>query len=67
MDNSNWLSLALIFIFGAASPGPSLLVIINITHQSGELSGMFGSFGHRLGIFIYAFAAVAQISVAAQV
>ena len=67
MDNSSWLSLALIFIVGAASPGPSLLVIINITRQSGKLAGIFGSLGHGIGIFIYAFAAATGIAILAQV
>ena len=67
MDNSSWLSLALIFIMGAVSPGPSLVVIINITRQSGKLSGIFGSLGHGIGIFIYAFAAATGIAILAQV
>lgn len=67
MDNSSWLSLALIFVAGAALPGPSLLVIINITRQSGKLSGIFGSLGHGVGIFIYAFAAATGIAILAQI
>ena len=67
MDNSSWLSLALMFFVGAASPGPSLLVIINITRQSGKLSGMFGSLGHGIGICIYAFVAATGIAILAQV
>ena len=66
MGNSAWLSLALVFIVGAASPGPSLLVIIYITRQSGKLSGMAGAFGHGIGIFIYAFAAATGIAILAQ-
>ena len=65
MDNSSWLSLALIFIVGAASPGPSLFVIVNITRQSGKLAGMFGSLGHGIGICIYAFAAATGIAILA--
>ena len=67
MDNESWLSLALIFIVGAVSPGPSLLVIINITRKSGKLAGIFGSLGHGIGIFIYAFAAATGIAILAQV
>ena len=66
MDNSSWLSLALIFIMGAASPGPSLVVIINITRASGKMSGIFGSLEHGIGIFIYAFTAATGIAILAQ-
>ena len=50
----DWLSLAAICILGAFSPGPSLMVILSITASNGRKAGFFSSFGHGLGVFIYA-------------
>ena len=66
MDIYSWLSLGLICFLGAASPGPSLLVIFKITNQLGKVAGIFSSLGHGLGIFIYAFAAATGIAFLSQ-
>ena len=49
-----WLSIALICVAGATTPGPSVLVIIYINNTRGFLSGIIASLAHGLGIFIYA-------------
>ena len=66
MDIYSWLSLSLICFLGAASPGPSLLVIFKITNQLGQIAGIFSSLGHGLGIFIYAFTAATGIAFLSQ-
>ena len=47
-----WLSIALICVAGAITPGPSVLVIIYINNTRGFLSGIIASLAHGLGIFI---------------
>ena len=60
---SDWLSLILICILGAFSPGPSLIVIINCTLKHGRTSGIFASIGHGLGVFFYAFVSVLGLAI----
>ena len=57
-----WLSIALICIAGATTPGPSILVIIYINNTRGFLSGIIASLAHGLGIFIYALISIYTIS-----
>ena len=57
MEQDQWLSLAMICLAGAVSPGPSLLVILDATRRGGRPAGMLAAIGHGLGIFIYAFGA----------
>lgn len=57
MGLDQWLSLTMICLAGAVSPGPSLLVILDVTRRGGRPAGMLAAIGHGLGIFIYAFAA----------
>ena len=57
MELDQWLSLAMICLAGAVSPGPSLLVILDATRRGGHPAGMLAAIGHGLGIFIYAFGA----------
>jgi threonine/homoserine/homoserine lactone efflux protein len=57
MELDQWLSLAMICLAGAVSPGPSLLVILDATRRGGRPAGMLAAIGHGLGIFIYAFGA----------
>ena len=51
---NEWVSLTIICILGAFSPGPSLLVILSLTSSEGRKAGYIASFGHGAGIFIYA-------------
>jgi len=62
MTISDWLSLTLVCILGATSPGPSLAVILAITRSGGRGSGLAASIGHGLGIFVYALAAATSLS-----
>lgn len=62
MSVADWLSLSLIFILGASSPGPSLIVILASTRSNGRKAGIMASIGHGLGIFIYAFSVAASLS-----
>ena len=57
-----WLSIALICVAGATTPGPSVLVIIYINNTRGFLSGIIASLAHGLGIFIYALISIYTIS-----
>ena len=57
-----WLSIALICVAGATTPGPSVLVIIYINNTRGFLSGIIASIAHGLGIFIYALISIYTIS-----
>ena len=57
-----WLSIALICVAGATTPGPSVLVIIYINNSRGFLSGIIASLAHGLGIFIYALISIFTLS-----
>ena len=62
MSVSDWLSLTLVCILGAASPGPSLAVILSVVQTGGRAGGLAAAIGHGLGIFLYAFAAASSLS-----
>ena len=62
MSASDWLSLALICILGASSPGPSLVVVLAISRLQGRRGGYAAAVGHGLGIFLYASLAAASLS-----
>ena len=62
MSIYEWLSIALICVAGATTPGPSVLVIIYINNTRGFLSGIIASLAHGLGIFIYALISIYTIS-----
>ena len=62
MNLSDWISLAVLCVLGAASPGPSLAVILAIVQLSGRRGGMAAAVGHGLGIFLYAMIASAGLS-----
>jgi threonine/homoserine/homoserine lactone efflux protein len=62
MSVSDWLSLTLVCILGAASPGPSLAVILSAVQTGGRAGGLAAAIGHGLGIFLYAFVAATSLS-----
>ena len=62
MNASDWLSLALICILGAASPGPSLAVVLAVSRLNGRKGGCVAAIGHGLGVFFYALIAAASLS-----
>tara|TARA_B100000003_G_scaffold181460_1_gene173281 strand:- start:95 stop:703 length:609 start_codon:yes stop_codon:yes gene_type:complete len=52
---SDWLSISIVCLIGAMSPGPSLLIVSYQTTSFGLKNGVVFSFSHGLGIFLYAF------------
>ena len=62
MSISDWLSLTLVCIFGAVSPGPSLAVILSATQTDGRAGGLIAAIGHGLGVFVYALVAATSLS-----
>lgn len=62
MHASDWLSLTLICILGATSPGPSLAVVLVATRLRGRRGGCAAALGHGIGLFLYALMAAASVS-----
>lgn len=63
MSVHDWLSLGLICVLGAFSPGPSLMVILGVTASEGRKKGFVASFGHGLGVFFYALLSATGLSI----
>ena len=62
MSIYDWLTISLICLAGATTPGPSLLVIVYINNRGGIISGIIASIAHGIGIFIYALISIYAIS-----
>ena len=62
MSAFDWFSLALICILGAASPGPSLAVVLAVSRLHGRKGGHAAAIGHGLGVFFYALIAATSLS-----
>ena len=58
MDLADWLTLAAVCWLGAASPGPSLAVVVKHTMAGGRSSGMVVAWCHACGVGAYAVATV---------
>ena len=54
MEFHLWLSLALICVMGALSPGPSLAVVVKNTLFGGASQGYATAISHGLGVALYA-------------
>ena len=54
MALADWYILALVCLAGAASPGPSWILLINSVLKYGYKAGIAFGIAHGLGIFIYA-------------
>ena len=63
MSIYEWLTITLICLAGATTPGPSILLIIYINNTKGFVSGVIASIAHGLGIFIYALISIYTISI----
>ena len=57
-DEVAWLLLALTLFAGAASPGPSLALVIRHTLSAGRGAGLSVAVAHGLGVWLYALAVV---------
>ena len=62
METDSWLAIAAVCTAGAASPGPSLAVVVKNTVRGGRVEGVLTGLGHGIGVGIYAFGAVVGIS-----
>ena len=62
MSFFDWLSIALICLIGAASPGPSLLIISYQATSFSFKSAIICSIAHGFGIFVYAFVTALGVS-----
>ena len=61
MDALAWeviLAAGVVFVLGATSPGPSLMVVLRNTMIGGRRQGVMCALGHGLGFGIYAGMAV---------
>ncbi len=54
MALADWYILALVCLAGAASPGPSWILLINSVVKGGHKAGIAFGIAHGLGIFVYA-------------
>lgn len=54
MTFTQWLSLFAIALLGAASPGPSLAVVVKNTLAGDKLNGILTAWSHAFGIYVYA-------------
>ena len=50
----DWLSLGLICLLGAMSPGPSLAVVMRHSASTGVRAGLACAIAHAFGIFLWA-------------
>lgn len=64
MSPEAWVALAIVFILGAMSPGPSLAVILSNTISGGRSQGVATGIGHGIGFGIYAFIAALGLATA---
>lgn len=64
MSPEAWVALAIVFILGAMSPGPSLAVILSNTISGGRSQGVATGIGHGIGFGIYAFMAALGLATA---
>ena len=63
MTLADWYILALVCLAGAASPGPSWILLINSVVKDGHKAGIAFGIAHGLGIFIYAVLVVSGLVV----
>ena len=63
MTLADWYILALVCLAGAASPGPSWILLINSVVKNGHKAGIAFGIAHGLGIFVYAVLVVSGLVV----
>jgi threonine/homoserine/homoserine lactone efflux protein len=54
MSLSDWFLFAMVCLAGTASPGPSLILLINSVIKDGRRAGVAFGIAHGVGIFLYA-------------
>lgn len=57
-----WLPLAFVCLLGAATPGPSLAIILNHTFSQGANAGRLASISHAIAVGLYAIGAIFGLS-----
>lgn len=62
MSLVEWSALALVCLLGAASPGPSLVVVLRASVHGGRRVGVLTGVSHALAVGLYAAAAVAVLA-----
>ena len=63
MEFAQWLSLAMVCLLGAMSPGPSLAVVMNNTLGIGPPAGYASALAHGTGVALYGLLTVAGLAV----
>ena len=54
MSLSDWFLFAMVCLAGTASPGPSLILLVNSVIKDGRTAGVAFGIAHGVGIFVYA-------------
>lgn len=62
MSLTLWLSLALLCLLGAMTPGPSLAVVLGSTWQGGRAAGLAAALAHGAAVGLYALLTVAGLA-----
>ena len=58
MDGTTWFLLGLTLFAGAASPGPSLALVVRSALKGGRPAGLLVALAHGIGVWLYALAVV---------
>ncbi|WP_017222667.1 LysE family translocator [Moritella dasanensis] len=66
MELTAWMSLALICMMGAMTPGPSLAVVLKHTISGGRVNGVATSIAHGVGVGVYATLTVVGLAIVIQ-
>lgn len=66
MSLFEWLALAGLCFVGAASPGPSLAVVVEQTMKGGRQQGVITAIAHGVGVGVYALLAAVGLAVIVQ-
>ncbi len=59
---SDWLTIASVCLLGAASPGPSLIIVLRNTQVESRAQGYLCAASHGFAVLLYALAAVFGLS-----
>ena len=62
MSISDWLSIATVCLLGAASPGPSLIIVLRNSQSERRSQGYLCAVSHGFAVLLYALAAVFGLS-----